>query len=172
MIDALVRFNDAVSRALLAVAGFGILATLLALAATAAERHLLGLGITLLNDLPPLLMPWIVFPLMGVLFRLDRHITVDFLPERLTPRRRALLGTGISAITLVAGASLAAGSASATRFFASLGQVTETAPYFPLWWVHLSVPVGFTLLAWFALERLLVSGRSLAGRPGSATEQP
>jgi TRAP-type C4-dicarboxylate transport system permease small subunit len=167
MIERLIRFNDMLARGLVAVAALAIAATILALAATAAERHLVGTGLTLLNDLPPLLMPWIVFPLMGVLLRLDRHITVDFLPPRLSARRRQLLSVFVSLVTLAASLVMLAGSARATAFIAALGQSTETAPYFPMWWIHASVPAGFALLAWFALERLLTSVLALsARRPG------
>ena len=88
-------------------------------------------------------------------------------PSRLSARGRQLLAVLISLVTLAASLVMLAGSARATAFIAALGQSTETAPHFPMWWIHASVPTGFALLAWFALERLLTSVLALsARRPG------
>lgn len=162
---ALQRVNDILGRACLALATGIVGIAVLAYALAAFERYVWGIGLSILHDLPPLLMPWAVFLCMGVLFRLDRHVAVDFLPAILPPRGKTVLHLFLAALTLGAALVFVLGGAEALAFFRRFNQMTETSPRFPLWWIFLSFPAGFALLAWFALERLLVSLRDL-WRPG------
>lgn len=157
--------NDLLGRACIALATLIVGFAVFAYAGAAFERYVWGLGLSMLNDLPPLLIPWAVFLCTGLLFRLDRHVAVDFLPEILPPRGRTVLHLALAALTLGASIVFVLGAADALRFFQRFNQMTETSPRFPLWWVYLSFPVGFGLLGWFALERLVLSLRDLAIGP-------
>lgn len=169
VIAGLQRVNDWLGRACIAVATLILGFAVFAYAAAAFERYVWGLGLSILNDLPPLLIPWAVFLCMGVLFRLDRHVAVDFLPAILPKRGRILLHLGLSALTLGAAVAFVMGANEALAFFRRFNQMTETSPRFPLWWVYLSFPVGFALLGWFALERLILSLRDLIRPPETAS---
>ena len=159
------RMNDWLGRGCIALATLIVGFAVFAYAAAAFERYVWGIGLSILNDLPPLLIPWAVFLCMGVLFRLDRHIAVDFLPMLLPRRGRAILHLGLAAVTLGTAVVFVLGANEALGFFRRFNQMTETSPRFPLWWVYLSFPVGFALLGWFALERLLLSLRELLAGP-------
>lgn len=168
VIAGLQRFNDVLGRACIGLATLIVGFAVVAYAAAAFERYVWGIGLSILNDLPPLLIPWAVFLTMGVLFRLDRHVAVDFLPAVLPPRGRTILHLALAALTLGTAIVLVLGSTEALAFFRRFNQMTESSPRFPLWWVYLSFPLGFALLGWFALERLILSLRDLVGAAGSA----
>ncbi len=161
VIAALQRFNDRLGSACIGLATLIVGFAVFAYAAAAFERYVWGIGLSILNDLPPLLIPWAVFLCMGVLFRLDRHVAVDFLPAILSARGRATLHLALAALTLGTTIVFVLGAHEALTFFRRFNQMTETSPRFPLWWVYLSFPVGFGLLGWFALERLVLSLRDL-----------
>ena len=151
------KFNDWLGMLCVIVACCGIAFAIVAMSAAALERLWFGFGYAILNDLPPLLMPWVVFPMMGVLLRSDRHVTVDFLPHVLATRGRLLLNLLLGVIVCAAALWLLAGGLDALAFFRRLRQTAETGIRFPLWWIYLSFPVGFALLAWFALEKALTA---------------
>lgn len=160
--------NDVIA-ALATAIGMAIIAfAVLALLAAALERHLSGYGYAWMNDLPPHLLPWCVFPLMGVLFRSDRHITVEVAPSLLTGRALHVLRLVIAVIVLVSGLYFCFAGVQATAFFRMLGQVTETEIQIPFWWLYAAFPAGFAILSSFALESLLRAALALAGCPPDA----
>ena len=160
------KLNDLLGLLCLIVACCGVAFAIIALSTAALERLLYGFGYALLNDLPPLLMPWVVFPMMGVLLRADRHVTVDFLPHFLSDRGRLFLNIVLGLVIAAAAIWLLAGGLDALSFFRRLRQTTETGIRFPLWWIYLSFPVGFALLAWFAIEKAVTAAVELVtGEP-------
>lgn len=149
------RLNDLLSTLALwagiAVIGLAVLGQF----AGAVERIVIGLGFTLLGDLPPLLMPWAVFLLTGVLLRAGGHITVDVVSTRLTSRGLKALRLFVAAICFFTGVVFCYAGVEAVRQFMAFGEMAEVDIEFPIWWVYLSFPVGFGLFANFALEIIL-----------------
>jgi TRAP-type C4-dicarboxylate transport system permease small subunit len=137
----------------------------IALTAASAERYFFGIGLALINDLPPLLIPWLVFPMMAVLLRQHKHVAVDLLPTFLPDRRKPLHGLFVNAVVLAAAIVFFKGGREGVEFMMMLHQTTETNPRFPLWWIGVAFPAGFALLAWFALEGLLLSIMQMTGHP-------
>lgn len=134
----------------------------------AVTRYTTGIGFSVVLELPPMLMPWLVFPLAGALLRSDGHIAVDFLPNKLGPAGRRVLRVIISAIAMVAGVTFTIAGLDAVSLFKMVGQVTEMEWAFPIWWIYLSFPVGFVILTSFAIENFL---GALAGVNGAAKEE-
>lgn len=95
------------------------------------------------------------------------HISVDFLPDKLGSGGRRALKAVISLIAIAAGATFVVAGWDATSLFRMIGQVTEMEWEFPIWYIYLSFPVGFTILISFAVENLL---RAVTGydEPGGA----
>jgi len=136
--------------------GMAIVAfAVIALFAAAVERHVTGRGYAWMNDLPPFLLPWCVFPLMGVLLRSGRHISVDVAPTLLPERAAQFLRLAVALIALVSGIYFCNAGIEATGFFRMLGEVTETEIQFPFWFLYAAFPTGFGILALFALEMAL-----------------
>ncbi len=136
--------------------GMAIVAfAVIALFAAAVERHVTGWGYAWMNDLPPFLLPWCVFPIMGVLLRSGRHISVDVAPTLLPDRAAQLLRLVVGLIALVSGVYFCNAGIEATGFFRMLGEMTETEIQFPFWYLYAAFPTGFGILALFALEMVL-----------------
>jgi TRAP-type C4-dicarboxylate transport system permease small subunit len=128
---------------------------ILALTLSAVTRYVSGTGYDWFIELPPALVPWMVFPLLGPLLRSGAHIQVDLLPNLLTSRGLLILKVFVYA-TMLAGAVIffLAGN-EAVALFRRLGQLMELEIELPIWWMYLAFPTGFAILALFAFELIL-----------------
>lgn len=135
-----------------------------ALTASAVTRYVSGTGYDWLIELPPALVPWLVFPLLGPLFRSGDHIQVDLVPALLSERRQQILRLVTSVIALIASIIFLIAGTEAVTLFKSLGQMMELEVEIPIWTMYLAFPTGFAILASFALEAVLESLRALIGR--------
>lgn len=154
------RFNDLLQAVIVAFAATLVAIIVVAPACAAVVRYYTGQGYDWMAELPPQLVPWVVFPMAGVLLRSDRHIAVDALPHFLSDRGRSALRAIVLAIAFVACVIFAIYGAEAVAFFARLGQLSTSEIEFELWYLYISYPIGFLLAANFCLEGLL---RTLAG---------
>ena len=134
-----------------------------ALTASAVTRYISGTGYDWLIELPPALVPWLVFPLLGPLFRSDDHIQVDLVPALLSERRRQILRLVTSVIALIASIIFLIAGTEAVTLFRSLGQMMELEIEIPIWTMYLAFPTGFAILTSFALEAVLDSVQALIG---------
>jgi TRAP-type C4-dicarboxylate transport system permease small subunit len=123
----------------------------------AVTRYITGIGYNMVMELPPILMPWLIFPVAGVLMRSGSHIEVDFLPDRLSARPARTLRATVALIAIVAGVVFCYAGLEATSLFRMVGQRTEMEWSFPIWWIYLAFPVGFAILTSFAIENLLAA---------------
>jgi TRAP-type C4-dicarboxylate transport system permease small subunit len=165
------RFNDVLAGAIIAVASALIALIVIAPFAAAVTRYVTGQGYDWLAELPPQLVPWVVFPLAGVLLRNERHIAVEVLPHFLAARPLNVLRILLMAISFAGCLVFAVFGVSAVQFFAQLGQLSTTEIEFPLWWLYVSYPVGFFLAANFCLEsilRLMLADVPAEARPDAA----
>ena len=161
---ALCGLNDILEVVIKTLAGLLVACMVLTVFGGAVTRYFTGIGYNVVMELPPMLMPWLVFPVAGILMRSDSHIAVDFLPERLSPRPARVLRAIIGLIATVAGLVFCYAGYEATALFKMVGQKTEMEWSFPIWWIYLSFPVGFAVLTSFALENLL---KAILGDQGS-----
>jgi TRAP-type C4-dicarboxylate transport system permease small subunit len=120
----------------------------------AVGRYVVGSSRAFMEELPRLFVPIIVFPMMGVLLRLKKHISVEILPERLSGKSRSLLFIVVySVVIAVAIQFLIAGIIAVQRYY-QLGYETHTEIVFKVWITYLPFPIGFGLLVLFAVESL------------------
>lgn len=160
-LDAYKKVNDALEWLIVGFTGLLLLVIVALPFVSAVVRYLTGEGYTWLAESPPQLVPWVVFPLLGVVLRHDGHIAVDVLPHYVQGRTLTLLRAAVLAACLAAGVAFAVFGVNTVLFFRQLGQVSTTEIEFPLWVLYTSYPLGFALVANFALESLL---RELAGK--------
>ena len=135
-----------------------------ALTASAVTRYVSGTGYDWLIELPPALVPWLVFPLLGPLFRSGDHIQVDLVPALLSERHRQILRLVTSIIALVAAVIFLIAGTEAVSLFRSLGQMMELEIEIPIWTMYLAFPTGFVILVSFAVEAVLESVQTLLGK--------
>ena len=133
--------------------GILIVATMvMALSLSAITRYISGTGYDWLIELPPVLVCWLVFPLLGPLLREGNHIQVDFLASLTSSRQAKILKLLMNLTALTASLVFFKAGVEATFLYFNLGQMMELEIDIPIWWMYLSFPVGFLILALFALE--------------------
>ena len=146
--QALFKISFAVAMAIVAL-------MVMALSLSAITRFISGTGYDWLIELPPVLVCWLVFPLLGPLFKEGSHIQVDFLSAMLSQQQLYFLQIFIYAIALVAALVFFKSGLEATQLYYRLGQLMELEIDLPIWWMYLSFPVGFAIMGSFALELLI-----------------
>ena len=133
--------------------GILIVATMvMALSLSAITRYISGTGYDWLIELPPVLVCWLVFPLLGPLLKEGNHIQVDFLASLTSSRQAKILKLLMNLTALIASLVFFKAGVEATFLYFNLGQMMELEIDIPIWWMYLSFPVGFIILALFALE--------------------
>jgi TRAP-type C4-dicarboxylate transport system permease small subunit len=162
------RFNDILERIVVTAACLVVAVIVLLPFLGVVVRWITGEGYSFLAETAPQLVPWVVFPMIGVLLRCDGHIAVDMLPHFLKGRSQTVLRVLVLVICLVATLAMAWFGMRTTAFFAKLGQLSTTEIEFPLWYLYVSYPVGLLLAANFCLESLI--GESLGRRPRRQSE--
>ena len=170
MLEAYKRLNDGLEWLIVAFTGLLVLIIVALPFVSAVVRYLTGEGYTWLAEAPPQLVPWVVFPLIGVVLRRDGHIAVDVLPHYLEGRSLTVLRAIVLGVCVAAALAFAVFGARTVLFFRQLGQMSTTEIEIPLWILYTSYPLGFALAANFALESLLLefAGRRATGRVAPA----
>jgi C4-dicarboxylate transporter DctQ subunit len=163
------KLNDGLEWLIVGFAGLLILVIVAMPFIAAVVRFITGEGYNWLAELPPQLVPWVVFPLLGVVLRHDGHIAVDVLPHYVKGGKLTALRAAVLAACLVAAVAFAVFGFKTVLFFRQLGQMSTTEIEFPLWVLYISYPLGFVLAANFALESLL---REASGKRRSAEAIP
>ena len=166
--EAYRRFNDVLERIIVTLACLVVAVIVLLPFVGVVVRWITGEGYSFLAETAPQLVPWVVFPMIGVLLRCDGHIAVDMLPHFLKGRSLTVLRIAVLAICVGACAAMAWFGMRTTAFFAKLGQLSTTEIEFPLWYLYASYPIGLLLAANFCLESLI--GESLGRRPRRQSE--
>jgi TRAP-type C4-dicarboxylate transport system permease small subunit len=159
-------FNTVLLKLAYAAAMMIVALMVMALSLSAVTRFVSGTGYDWLIELPPVLVCWLVFPLLGPLLKEGRHIQVDFLSSVLSVRQAYLLRIFINLTALVAALIFFKAGLEATQLYFRMGQMMELEIDLPIWWMYLSFPVGFAIMAFFAVELLVdsVTGTDLEER--------
>ena len=102
MLEAYKKFNDGLEWLIVGFTGLLVLVIVALPFISAVVRYVTGEGYTWLAEAPPQLVPWVVFPLLGVVLRHDGHIAVDVMPHYLKGRALTLLRAAVLAACLAA----------------------------------------------------------------------
>ena len=125
-----------------------------ALFLSATTRFITGTGFAWFIELPPVLVSWLVFPLLGPLLKKGQHIKVDFLTPILSKKFNIILFLLVNLVAFISACVFFKAGLDATIMYYNLGQVMEIEISIPLWWMFLAFPVGFLMLALTSLELL------------------
>ena len=160
MIDLLLsplgQLNKVISQVVFALATALIGLIVLALTLSAVTRYVSGNGYDWFIELPPAMVTWLVFPLLGPLFKSGQHISVDFVTVFLSNAQLAFLKFLTHVVTLIAAVIFTQAGIEATQLYIQLGELMELEIEIPVWWIYLAFPIGFTILGFISLELLLL----------------
>ena len=124
----------------------------LALSASALTRYISGHGFDWFIELPPALVSWLVFPMLGPLLKTGNHIEVDFVSTVMSERSIKFVKLFVYFISFISSFIFFKAGLDATIMYYNLGQVMEIEISIPIWWMFLAFPVGFLILALSSLE--------------------
>ena len=158
----------AIEFALGRLAGWLLIALLILINVEVVARYVFGRSTLVADEYGGYLMAWITMLGAIHLLRADRHLTMTWLVDRLSPRAQnrvgicaAVVGLTISGVLLYSTCLLVAGSA---RFGSTSIQPSAT----PLVWPQLTLPLGYALLCLAYVEEILRRALGLATRRGDA----
>ncbi len=129
----------------------------LALSASALTRYISGHGFDWFIELPPALVSWLVFPMLGPLLKTGNHIEVDFVSTILSAKSIKYVKFSVYLISFISSFIFFKAGLEATLLFYNLGQMMELEIDVPIWIMFLSFPVGFIIMGLFSLELLLAT---------------
>jgi TRAP-type C4-dicarboxylate transport system permease small subunit len=127
----------------------------IALTLSAVTRYVSGNGYDWFIELPPVLICWLVFPLLGPLLYKGQHIQVDFLTSILTKKSILLVKLTNNLVVLIGSTLFFRAGIDATVLYYNMGQILEIQLEVPIWWMYLAFPTGFFILTTFAIELVL-----------------
>ena len=133
----------------------------LALSASALTRYISGHGFDWFIELPPALVSWLVFPMLGPLLKTGNHIEVDFVSTVLTPLSIKFVKLSVYCVSLISSVIFFKAGLDATVLFFNLGQMMELEMEIPIWYMFLSFPVGFVIMGLFSLELLITTSQDI-----------
>ena len=151
---ALRAINNLLAKAAISLAMFIVFLMVAALALSATTRFITGTGFAWFIELPPVLVSWLVFPLLGPLLKKGQHIKVDFLTPLLSKKNKEFLFLIVNMVALISACIFFKAGLDATIMYFNLGQVMEIEISIPIWWMFLAFPVGFLILALTSIELL------------------
>ena len=155
-LNPLEQFNKVISQIVFALATALIGLIVLALTMSAVTRYVSGNGYDWFIELPPAMVTWLVFPLLGPLFKSGQHISVDFVTVFFSDTQVAFLKFLTHVVTLIAAVIFTQAGIEATQLYIQLGELMELEIEIPVWWIYLAFPVGFIILGLISLELLLL----------------
>ena len=153
----LTRLNNFLSKLSYSLAMLIVAIMVMALSLSAITRYVSGTGYDWLIELPPILVCWLVFPLLGPLLKEGNHIQVDFLSSLVSPTANRYIKILMNITAFLASLVFFKAGFDATMLYYRLGQMMELELDIPIWWMYLSFPVGFVILSLFSIEMTIQS---------------
>jgi TRAP-type C4-dicarboxylate transport system permease small subunit len=148
------RITDVLFKVILSLAALIVGLDVLSIFLEAVGRYVVGSSRAFMEELPRLMVPFVVFPMMGALLKVKKHISVDILPDRLTGKARSLLMITVYSVVVAVAIQFLIAGILAVKYYHEMGFETHTEIIFKLWVTYLPFPIGFGLLILFALEML------------------
>ncbi len=147
-------FTDLLQRFIIAIACLLVALDIISIAIEVASRYLIGSSQAVFEEFPRLLLPFVVFPMMGVLLKRKRHIAVEILPEKLKGRNRSLLMILVYSVVLALSIQFLIAGVVTVHYFYDIGFEIQGEVTIKSWVAYLPFPIGFGILGFFAVDLL------------------
>jgi TRAP-type C4-dicarboxylate transport system permease small subunit len=146
------RITQVLSKVIMSLAAVIVGLDVLSIFLEAVGRYVVGSSRAFMEELPRLMVPFVVFPMMGVLLKIKKHISVDILPEKITGKARSLLMIVVYSVVVAVSIQFFMAGILAVKYYHEMGFETQMEIIFKLWVTYLPFPIGFGLLLLFAIE--------------------
>ncbi len=145
-------FTDLLMKSILVCAGILMAFDIVCIFIEVVSRLVFGSSMAQLEELPRLFIPFIVFPMMGVLLKLKKHVSVDILPEALEGKNRSILMIIVYSAVLAISIVFFLAGIFTVQYYYEMNFEIQTEIIFKCWIIYMAFPVGFGLLILFAVE--------------------
>ena len=147
--------NEILNKITFTIAMVIVAIMVLALSGSALTRYISGHGFDWFIELPPALVSWLVFPMLGPLLKTGSHIEVDFISTLIPKRNKLYVKLFVFFVSFISSFIFFKAGLDATLLFYNLGMIMELEIEIPIWYMFLSFPVGFIILGLFSFELIL-----------------
>ena len=121
----LTRLNTVLSKLSYSLAMLIVAIMVMALSLSAITRYISGTGYDWLIELPPILVCWLVFPLLGPLLKEGNHIQVDFISSVVPSGVILYIKVAMNMTAFLASLVFFKAGYDATMLYYRLGQMME-----------------------------------------------
>ena len=158
------KFRSILEQAIVIIASAILAFITLSLAGEALLRVFFHITWGFMEEFPRLFMTFLVFLMLGLLYRHGRHIEVDMLEAYLEgrPRTKAWLKLAVNIVSLGGACMLFYAGIFGVKGFRMMGYMSVTEITLPLWIVYLSLPIGAAILMLFIIEMLFKNIKEIA----------
>jgi len=127
---ALRAINNLLAKAAISLAMFIVFLMVAALTLSATTRFITGTGFAWFIELPPVMVSWLVFPLLGPLLKQGQHIKVDFLSHYLSEKSKNIIGTIVNLIALISACVFFKAGVDATTIYYNIKKMIKIGTNF------------------------------------------
>ena len=167
------RFSQGLEKATIYLSTGSLIVITLACILVPVMR-IFGIGLAILQEMPPEFAGYIAFPLLGFLLKSERHISVDIMQIYVKGKPLGILTIAINLFSILGALMLMYASLIALSYYWETGQAFDTEIPVPTWIIELALVIGSAILIVFAVEMFVRSivrfGRSPEPESGKAKE--
>jgi TRAP-type C4-dicarboxylate transport system permease small subunit len=129
------------------------------------SRYVLGISHEYIPAISSWAMVWMTYFMLGVILKGREHISIDIIPNKVSPSRRVFLLAFIDIVSLAFAVLLCYGGIRYDLMVKQSDIYAVTVQFVPMWIVRICVPLGGFFLAFFSVEHLVNDARALMRRP-------
>jgi TRAP-type C4-dicarboxylate transport system permease small subunit len=121
-----------------------------------------------MNEFPPRILAFVVFPLFGVIYRSKRHVAVEFVSDRLRETPSKMLSLFINILMVYGSYIIGRGAIELMASFYATGSMSHTEFRVPMWIFATSLVMGAIFLLLCSIELMVADALWLISRKKKA----
>ncbi len=153
------NFSRWLQKSLLVISGLLIGLSTAIMVIEVVTRYFFSSSHSFMDEIPRYLVSVATFLAAPVMLKLNKHVSVEILPEVLKGKKRCALMVLINLLTLAACTYMLLAGLSGFAYHYRVGTVSSSELQLPLWILMLFFSIGCALLTMFAID---LTARSIA----------